>query len=367
MKKLLKKTMENISSKVLVVDENLNFVFASNEAEAFLLFDSKNSEGKGVENIFSEKPSNMFELKRLLAEKDSLEKSRRKIYLKGGLEKVCTYEINFFEIDSKKYLLYEFYDANQTKELNRMKRQTISTVTATFSKGLAHEIRNPLSGIKGATQLLEPKLKNDDLKEYTTIILKETERLSDLVTKILDRQFEIQPEDVNIHTILETIPEYLGNISRDKIEITKDYDPTLPELNIDSSLMTQVLYNLANNSVDAMKTTNRENKISLKTRIHFGTFINRTFHKTTCEISFIDNGPGIPEEIIDSIFFPLVSSKEIKSGLGLSIAQGIVSQHGGAIECDSSSSGTKFSIYLPLNIEDEDGIEASEKENYESA
>ena len=104
-------------------------------------------------------------------EKDSLEKSRRKIYLKGGLEKVCTYEINFFEIDSKKYLLYEFYDANQTKELNRMKRQTISTVTATFSKGLAHEIRNPLSGIKGATQLLEPKLKNDDLKEYTRICL----------------------------------------------------------------------------------------------------------------------------------------------------------------------------------------------------
>ena len=91
MKKLLKKTMENISSKVLVVDENLNFVFASNEAEAFLLFDSKNSEGKGIENIFSENPSNMFELKRLLAEKDSLEKSRRKIYLKGGLEKVCTY------------------------------------------------------------------------------------------------------------------------------------------------------------------------------------------------------------------------------------------------------------------------------------
>ena len=122
MKKLLKKTMENISSKVLVVDESLNFVFASNEAEAFLLFDSKSSEGKGIENIFSENPSNIFELKRLLAEKDSLEKSRRKIYLKGGLEKVCTYEISFFEIDSKKYLLYEFYDANQTKELNRMKR-----------------------------------------------------------------------------------------------------------------------------------------------------------------------------------------------------------------------------------------------------
>ena len=248
-----------------------------------------------------------------------------------------------------------------------MKRQTISTVTATFSKGLAHEIRNPLSGIKGATQLLEPKLKNDELKDYTRIILKETERLSDLVTKILDRQFEIQPTEVNIHVILETIPEYLGSISTDKIQITKDYDPTLPELNIDSSLITQVLYNLANNSVDAMKTTDRENKISLKTRIHFGTFINRTFHKTTCEISFIDNGPGIPEEIIDSIFFPLVSSKEIKSGLGLSIAQGIVSQHGGAIECESSSSGTKFSIYLPLNIEDEDQNDVSKKENFESA
>ena len=361
MKKLLRKALESVSSKVLVVDENLNLIFASNEAEAFLLFNSKNSEGHGIENIFSERPSNIFEIKRLLAEKDSLEKSRRKIYLKGGLEKICTYEISFFEIESKKYLFYEFYDANQSRELNRMKRQTISTVTATFSKGLAHEIRNPLSGIKGATQLLEPKLKNEELKDYTKIILKETERLSDLVTKILDRQFEIQKSPVNIHSILETLPHYLGTISKDKIQITKDYDPTLPELKVDSPLMTQVLYNLANNSVEAMKTTDRENKISLKTRIHFGTFINRTFHKTTCEISFIDNGPGIPEDIIDSIFFPLVSSKEIKSGLGLSIAQGIVSQHGGALECDSSSAGTKFSIYLPINIESENEVEVSNK------
>ena len=242
MKKLLRKALENVSSKILVVDENLNLIFASNEAEAFLLFNSKNSEGHGIESIFSERPSNIFEIKRLLAEKDSLEKSRRKIYLKGGLEKICTYEISFFEIESKKYLFYEFYDANQSRELNRMKRQTISTVTATFSKGLAHEIRNPLSGIKGATQLLEPKLKNEELKDYTKIILKETERLSDLVTKILDRQFEIQKSPVNIHSILETLPHYLGTISKDKIQITKDYDPTLPELNIDSPLMTQVLY-----------------------------------------------------------------------------------------------------------------------------
>ena len=101
MKKLLRKALENVSSKILVVDENLNLIFASNEAEAFLLFNSKNSEGHGIENIFSERPSNIFEIKRLLAEKDSLEKSRRKIYLKGGLEKICTYEISFFEIESK--------------------------------------------------------------------------------------------------------------------------------------------------------------------------------------------------------------------------------------------------------------------------
>ena len=259
MKKLLRKALENVSSKILVVDENLNLIFASNEAEAFLLFNSKNSEGHGIESIFSERPSNIFEIKRLLAEKDSLEKSRRKIYLKGGLEKICTYEISFFEIESKKYLFYEFYDANQSRELNRMKRQTISTVTATFSKGLAHEIRNPLSGIKGATQLLEPKLKNEELKDYTKIILKETERLSDLVTKILDRQFEIQKSPVNIHSILETLPHYLGTISKDKIQITKD-----SKFNEISQKMSNIGAKLIIEAINLIKNNNLKVGISIK-------------------------------------------------------------------------------------------------------
>ena len=153
----------------------------------------------------------------------------------------------------------------------------------------------------------------------------------------------------NIHTILEKIPAFIRNIENQKIQIVKDYDPSLPLIEVDNSLISQVFFNLATNSVEAFKKKNTSGKIIIRSRVAYEVYINNKKFKTACQIEFIDNGPGIPDDIIDSIFFPLVSSKEIASGLGLSIVKGIINQHGGSIDCSSDETGTTFTILLPIS------------------
>ena len=123
----------------------------------------------------------------------------------------------------------------------------------------------------------------------------------------------------------------------------------MPLIEVDNSLISQVFFNLATNSVEAFKKKNTSGKIIIRSRVAYEVYINNKKFKTACQIDFIDNGPGIPDDIIDSIFFPLVSSKEIASGLGLSIVKGIINQHGGSIDCSSDETGTTFTILLPIS------------------
>jgi two-component system nitrogen regulation sensor histidine kinase GlnL len=147
---------------------------------------------------------------------------------------------------------------------------------------------------------------------------------------------------------LEKLPDFINSLDGKEVNFIRDYDPSLPLVNIDSSLIMQVFYNLTRNSVEAMIKTNTGTKITVRTRVASEVIINGKFYKTACEIDFIDNGPGIPEEFIDSIFFPLVSTKKVSSGLGLAIAKGIINQHHGSIDCSSDESGTNFSILIPF-------------------
>ena len=230
-----------------------------------------------------------------------------------------------------------------------MKKRTAASVTQAFSRGLAHEIKNPLSGIRGAAQLLSQKIKNPQKKEFANIILKESDRLASIVNKVSETGFKLEQSFQNIHTILERIPIFIKNIEKQKIQIVKDYDPSLPLLEIDRALISQVFFNLATNSIEAFKKKNISGKITIRSRVAYEVYINNRKIKTACQIDFIDNGPGIPDDIIDSVFFPLVSSKEIASGLGLSIVKGIINQHGGSIDCSSDETGTTFTILLPIS------------------
>ncbi len=342
--------LDELSAKILVVDDNLDVLFLNKSAEDYLCTSLEEVKDKNIDLVFKEKISNELELQEVLEQKKSLKRHITTIFLKDNLQKKASFTASYFANEEFKGIIFEFFDNSKPNSIvDKMKKRTAASVTQAFSRGLAHEIKNPLSGIRGAAQLLSQKIEDPKKKEFANIILKESDRLANIVNKVSDNGFRLEQTYQNIHTILEKIPAFIKNIENQKIQIVKDYDPSLPLIEVDNSLISQVFFNLATNSVEAFKKKNTSGKIIIRSRVAYEVYINNKKFKTACQIDFIDNGPGIPDDIIDSIFFPLVSSKEIASGLGLSIVKGIINQHGGSIDCSSDETGTTFTILLPIS------------------
>lgn len=342
--------LDELSAKILVVDDNLDVLFLNKSAEDYLCTSLEEVKDKNIDLVFKEKISNELELQEVLEQKKSLKRHITTIFLKDNLQKKASFTASYFANEEFKGIIFEFFDNSKPNSIvDKMKKRTAASVTQAFSRGLAHEIKNPLSGIRGAAQLLSQKIEDPKKKEFANIILKESDRLANIVNKVSDNGFRLEQTYQNIHTILEKIPAFIRNIENQKIQIVKDYDPSLPLIEVDNSLISQVFFNLATNSVEAFKKKNTSGKIIIRSRVAYEVYINNKKFKTACQIDFIDNGPGIPDDIIDSIFFPLVSSKEIASGLGLSIVKGIINQHGGSIDCSSDETGTTFTILLPIS------------------
>ena len=342
--------LDELSAKILVVDDNLDILFLNKSAEDYLCASLEEVKDKNIDLVFKEKISNELELQEVLEQKKSLKRHITTIFLKDNLQKKASFTASYFANEEFKGIIFEFFDNSKPNSIvDKMKKRTAASVTQAFSRGLAHEIKNPLSGIRGAAQLLSQKIEDPKKKEFANIILKESDRLANIVNKVSDNGFRLEQTYQNIHTILEKIPAFIRNIENQKIQIVKDYDPSLPLIEVDNSLISQVFFNLATNSVEAFKKKNTSGKIIIRSRVAYEVYINNKKFKTACQIEFIDNGPGIPDDIIDSIFFPLVSSKEIASGLGLSIVKGIINQHGGSIDCSSDETGTTFTILLPIS------------------
>ncbi|MGJ8523458.1 Sensory histidine kinase/phosphatase NtrB [Carnimonas sp. R-84981] len=216
-----------------------------------------------------------------------------------------------------------------------------------LTRGLAHEIKNPLGGIRGAAQLLERDLPDPELTEFTHIIVEEADRLRDLVDRMLGPNTLPRHEAVNIHEVLGRV-ERLLRAETDSVRVVHDYDPSLPDVAGDSAQLIQAVLNVARNAVQAMTESNTESPcLTFKTRAgrRFNPGAER--HRQMCEISIIDNGPGIPVQLRESLFYPMISGRASGSGLGLSIAQSILHQHQGLIECDSRPGRTEFRLVVP--------------------
>jgi two-component system, NtrC family, nitrogen regulation sensor histidine kinase GlnL len=213
-------------------------------------------------------------------------------------------------------------------------------------RSLAHEIKNPLGGIRGAAQLLESELPAPELREYTQVIIKESDRLQQLLDRLLEPHRQVQSlGQVNIHEVCERVRSVILAEFPKQLEIIRDYDASIPELTADKEQLIQVVMNLARNAVQALQ---GEGRIVFRTRIARRAVILRRQYKLALQLHVIDNGPGIAPQIKDRLFFPLVSGRDGGSGLGLSLAQSFVQQHGGSIEVDSVPGKTDFRVMLPL-------------------
>jgi two-component system nitrogen regulation sensor histidine kinase GlnL len=218
-------------------------------------------------------------------------------------------------------------------------------------RNLAHEIKNPLGGLRGSAQLLEGELERPELREYTQVIIKEADRLQALLDRLLTPQRAASLAPVNVHEVLERVRSLVLAEFPQGIAIERDYDPSVPDLVGDREQLIQAVLNVVRNAAQALRSEandGRGGRIALRTRPARQVTIARRRHKLALELQVMDDGPGIPEGIRDRIFNPLISGREGGSGLGLALAQTYVHNHGGTIECDSRPGRTVFTLLLPL-------------------
>lgn len=229
-----------------------------------------------------------------------------------------------------------------TKEEQLLAQQNTSRMLV---RGLAHEIKNPLGGLRGAAQLLDLELQDPELKEYTQIIIAESDRLQDLMDKMLGPNKPAHKSQLNIHEVLERVRHLVTVEAAHGIMLQTNYDPSIPEIFADKNQLIQAILNIVRNAVQAVQ---NHGVITIKTRVQRHMTIGRKRYKLTVKIDIIDNGPGIKPELMGQIFYPMITGRAEGTGLGLSIAQSLINQHNGLIECESEPGNTVFSIYLPL-------------------
>ena len=242
-------------------------------------------------------------------------------------------------------ILVELLRLDRHKQISREEQQAIQNESArTLARGLAHEIRNPLGGLRGAAQLLQRELGDPELEEYTRVIVHEADRLQALVDRMLGPRSTLRVRSVNVHEVVERVYALIHAEAPDGCSIERDYDPSLPDFFADPELLIQAILNVARNAVQALVSGGR---VRLCTRIERQLTIATKLHRLVIRVDIKDDGAGVPEGLLEQIFFPLVTGRAEGTGLGLSVAQSVVRQHGGLIECTSKPGDTTFSILLP--------------------
>jgi len=242
--------------------------------------------------------------------------------------------------------LVEFIDATQSRQFDREKALINQRVASKrILQQLAHEVRNPLGGLRGAAQLLERKLNDPELREYTQVIIGEADRLTALTEGLLgpSRQTCIGP--LNIHEVIEHVRLLIESDAPEGVRVERDYDPSLPDISADRDQLIQALLNITRNAMQAVGGSGR---LVIRTRVLMNFIIGTEAHRLIASIEIEDDGPGISRDIADSIFYPLVTDRDGGTGFGLPLAQDIVRRHGGLIEFESEPGRTVFMVRLPL-------------------
>ncbi len=243
-------------------------------------------------------------------------------------------------------LLVEMTDVTRRSKITRENALLIQHGAGRqMIRQLAHEIKNPLGGIRGAAQLLERQLSDEELTEYTDVVISETDRLAGLVDTLLGPGGPPNKQPLNVHELLEYVVRIIAAEEQKKLTFIRDYDPGLPSIDLDRDQMVQAFLNLVRNAATALE---GQGTITLRSRAVTNFTIGNNRHRVIASIEIEDDGPGIPVDLQDSVFYPLVTSRPDGTGLGLPAAQELLSRHGGLIEFESRPGRTVFLVRIPL-------------------
>lgn len=244
-------------------------------------------------------------------------------------------------------LLVEMTDVTRRSQISRENALLIQHGAGRqMIRQLAHEIKNPLGGIRGAAQLLERQLPDAELREYTKVVISETDRLASLVDTLLGPGGPSNKQPVNVHELLEYVVRIISAEEQRSIAIRRDYDPGLPSIDLDRDQIVQAFLNLVRNAAAAL---DGQGTLTLRSRAATNFTIGNKRHRVIASIEIEDDGPGIPKDMQDSVFYPLVTSRPEGTGLGLPAAQELLSRHGGLIEFESRPGRTVFYVRIPLD------------------
>ncbi|RRJ83125.1 nitrogen regulation protein NR(II) [Aestuariirhabdus litorea] len=344
--------LENLSTAVVVVDDRLCVIYMNPAAEAMMEASDTRLHGQPLSDLFVENPSSTDALLQAIRDANPFTKWEAVLYLHTGAQLEVDYVVTPLN-GANTTLVIELQPRDRLKRISREEEMlSKQETTRTLVRGLAHEIKNPLGGIRGAAQLLARELENPEQQDYTNIIIEEADRLSNLVDKMLGPVKPPNIQELNIHELLERVCQLISAEVQGNLRIERDYDPSIPDLGADREQLMQVLLNIARNAMQAMET--REDGLAsacltLRTRTQRQLTIGNQRHRLVARIDLIDNGPGIPETIKDQIFYPMISGRANGTGLGLSIAHSIITRHQGVLECQSEPGHTCFTIYLPIS------------------
>jgi two-component system nitrogen regulation sensor histidine kinase GlnL len=345
--------LDQLKTGVILLDKDLRPAYLNLAAEALFEISGKQALKMVLGNILLGAQEDIEEIEQALANQTSFTKHKAIFKLTTGKDITVDYSINPFDEQGQPQILMEVNSLYYSQRISR-DEAILSTQATTreLVRGLAHEIKNPLGGIRGAAQLLAQELPDEELKDYTNVIIEEADRLRNLVDRLVDSRKLPDMQPVNIHEVLERVTSLVeAEITNRAIKLVKDYDPSIPSIVGDAEQLIQAVLNVVRNAVQALDSPSVDHdlgKIILRTRVMRHTTIGNNIHRLVARIDIEDNGPGIPSRITDTLFYPMISGRADGSGLGLSIAQSIVNQHGGIIECVSNPGFTKFSITIPL-------------------
>ncbi len=341
------RVLGNLSTAILMLDQSMTVLFANQAAESLLQGSSEQMMGRSLD-LTIDNSNELAGIVSTAIESDQIY-TRRKMNLVIPMKREeITVDVTVTPILGTSNALVELFEMDRYLRIDRdaALRET-HELSRQMVRGLAHEIKNPLGGIKGSAQLLEKELPDSALKEYTDIIVEETDRLTALVDRMLGPKVIPRFTPINAHVLLERICKLIELETDASYRIVRDYDPSIPEIEADAELLLQALLNITRNAMQAL-IGERKPEIKLTTRISRQFTINGKRHRVVLRVDIQDNGPGIQEEIRDHLFYPMISGRSEGTGLGLSLAQAIISQHQGMIEYSTTPGETIFSIFIPL-------------------
>lgn len=351
-----KRLLDTLKTGVVLLDQELCLLYMNIAAEALLDISHRKAKGSFIGAVLIDAEDDIQEMRNALSNDNSYTMRRADLRLINGKSLVVDYTINPFEENGETHALLEISSLEHANRINREESlHHARETTRELVRGMAHEIKNPLGGIRGAAQLLAREINGDDLTDYTNVIIEEADRLHNLVDRMLGSRKPLEINDTNIHEVLERVRSLVdADEGMGKVNVTKDYDPSIPPLKGDREQLIQAMLNLLRNAVQSINDSEMdelEGKILLRTRILRNVTIGSKFRRLAVSVEIIDNGPGIPPGLMETMFYPMISGRPDGSGLGLPITHSIISQHKGLIECDSEPGNTRFSVTLPIDVE----------------